>query len=111
MWAHIWFVPILLLWVSHWMVCLNCRFSTKLSWRTVLPGVRARRLVIEKARPGFEAERLERVDAFGRMPDAHQTFDALTINPGRSMVDVAIVAFLLGYVALIGLIVYAAVVH
>jgi hypothetical protein len=104
-WVHFFWVPLLLLWVGHQLICWNCGLSTKLGWRQVRAGLKTQQLVLDRPRPRFAAERKQHVDSWGRMPDEHKTFDPLTVNPQSSLWDLMIPVWLLGYVALIGLIV------
>ena len=103
-WGHIFWIPLLLLWVSHSMICPNCGLTTGLGWRQVRTALKAGRLVLDRPRPHFAAARPQYMDAFGRMPDPHTSFDPITVNPSRSAWDVMIIIWLVGAALLLSLI-------
>jgi len=80
-WIHIFFVPVILVWVSHGMICGNCGTWTKLSYLQVRRAMKSGQLPMERARPKFEEQRPQWADAWGRLPTAGATFDKLAVNP------------------------------
>jgi hypothetical protein len=86
-WIHVFWVPVLLVWVRHGMICAGCGEWTGLSFMTVRNAMKTGGLPLERARPNFAANRHQMADELGRLPNAAQVFDKLTINPRRGGFD------------------------
>src|SRR5437016_2009425 len=76
-WFSLFFFPVLLLRVSHGMICSNCGEWTGIPLLTMLGGNRSGRLPLQRPRPNFG--QLE-PDAWGRRPQAAHVLDSIVRN-------------------------------
>ncbi len=81
-WLSLFWIPVLLLWVSHVLVCSGCGATSKLSWRQAWQASRTRRLPLDRPRSHFAAMRLE--DPYSIPADPATLFDPVQPQPGRS---------------------------
>jgi hypothetical protein len=86
-WIHLFWAPLLLVWVRHGMIYEACGEWTGLSWRQVRRAMKTGVLPLERARPAFAAARPTLADDFGRLPNVAQYFDPFEVNPKRGFWD------------------------
>jgi len=108
-WGHVFWVPVLLFWFRHGMMCTNCGEWTGLSYREVRQALKTGALPLARSRPQFAAVRPQLADDFGRLPTEPGFFDALTVNPKRGAFDLYLKVWLVAAAALVAWFVFAVV--
>jgi hypothetical protein len=108
-WFTLFWVPVLLVWVSHGQVCGNCATWTGIPYTQIRAAMKTGTLHIEKKRPNFAARRTEMVDNWGRLPSEQSMFDPLHVNPKRGLSDLYLKVWIIAVVAIVALVVLSAV--
>jgi hypothetical protein len=80
-WVTIFWAPVAPIWVSHKLICGNCRAETKLGWRQTRAALRSGRMPLHH-RANFEAFAQKAYDDNYRRP-LESEFDPVTRNPNR----------------------------
>jgi hypothetical protein len=100
-WFHVFWAPVLLVWVRHGMICDACGEWTGLSWRQVRRAMKTGVMQLERARPVFTATRSSLADDFGRLPNVVQHFDPFVVNPKRGFWDIYLKLWLGAVIAIV----------
>jgi hypothetical protein len=105
LWAHVFWIPIVPLWLDHGLVCSQCGTLTALRLASVRAALRAGLMPLDRPRPLFAAAQAGQEDAWGRVPDPAQVFDPVAGNPKRGMWDLYLKAWVVLAAVVVGLIV------
>lgn len=84
-WFTFFWVPVVLLWFRHGLICGNCGAFTGVSWRRFRHALRSGSLHLDRQRPRYAALRLE--DPYTYPSDPARYFDPIQRRQGRSLFD------------------------
>jgi hypothetical protein len=102
-WFTLFWIPVLLLWVSHGQMCGTCGMWTGMPYRQIRAAMKTGTLHIEKNRPTFAAQRADMADGWGRLPSEQSQFNPLHVNPNRGPLDFYLKAWIVVAVAIVAL--------
>ena len=104
-WASLFTIPFMPLRFQHGMACGACGAWTGIPWRAMRAGLQARRLPLpDRRRSGVWEAREAAAVELGHTPTEAELFDTVTVNPKRGGTDLALKAWPIVVVVLVGLV-------